>query len=80
MTAEDPEAAHNIAVKFIASGLAPVDKGVDDESLEVEVSLVPRASEAAGCSFWVVLFLGLGTEDVKPDWNGSWVRQARGSY
>lgn len=38
LTAQDPEKAHEMAVGFIGSGLAPVDCGVDDESLAIEVS------------------------------------------
>ncbi|KAK4049140.1 Dihydroorotate dehydrogenase (quinone), mitochondrial [Microbotryomycetes sp. JL201] len=37
LTADDPERAHEMAVDFVASGLAPVDCGVDDDALAVEV-------------------------------------------
>jgi hypothetical protein len=39
LTADDPEKAHEIAVKVIGSALVPVDRGVDDERLALEVSL-----------------------------------------
>lgn len=38
LTASDPEKAHEMAVDFLASGIAPVDCGVDDEALAIEVS------------------------------------------
>lgn len=38
-TQDDPEKAHKLAVTVIGSGIAPVDRGVDDEVLETEVSL-----------------------------------------
>jgi hypothetical protein len=46
-TADDPEKAHEIAVTLIGSGLAPKDRGMDDESLAIEVNditscLAPR--------------------------------------
>ncbi|KAK4055842.1 Dihydroorotate dehydrogenase (quinone), mitochondrial [Microbotryomycetes sp. JL221] len=37
LTADDPERAHEMAVDFIGSGLAPVDCGTDDDALAVEV-------------------------------------------
>ena len=39
MTANDPEKAHEVAVRLIGSGIAPVDQGVDDEILALEVRL-----------------------------------------
>lgn len=41
LTADNPELAHEIAVKFIGSGLAPVDQGEDGDSLAFEVSFEP---------------------------------------
>ncbi|KAL8287614.1 hypothetical protein RQP46_003472 [Phenoliferia psychrophenolica] len=37
LTKDDPEAAHELAVKVIASGFAPVDRGEDDDSLRMEL-------------------------------------------
>ncbi|KAK4701008.1 dihydroorotate dehydrogenase, partial [Phenoliferia sp. Uapishka_3] len=37
LTKDDPELAHEIAVKVIGSGFAPIDRGVDDEVLKMEL-------------------------------------------
>lgn len=38
--------AHKLAVTVIGSGIAPVDRGVDDEVLETEVSTFCGLSQA----------------------------------
>lgn len=43
-TADDPEKAHSLAILMLSSGIAPKDRGVDDERLSLEViSLLSRA-------------------------------------
>lgn len=46
LTANDPEQAHELAINFLASGLAPVDCGIDDEVLATEVSRARSRAEA----------------------------------
>lgn len=38
LTKDDPELAHEIAVKILSQNMGPVDCGKDDESLAFEVS------------------------------------------
>lgn len=41
LTKDDPELAHELAVKILAKNIGPVDCGVDDERLALEVSSLP---------------------------------------
>lgn len=40
LTKDDPEKAHELAIKFLESGLTPKDLGVDDERLAFEVCIL----------------------------------------
>lgn len=39
LTEDDPELAHEVAVKILSANMGPVDCGVDDERLAFEASL-----------------------------------------